>query len=294
MRLRAGGSCARSGIRCGHDAVAACSDDARRRQCCSARRDARAGVVVVVVASPAGTRTSYALAASSCRSCCRGPGHHRGRRRLAAHHRHSAGVSLCTARGAQTVTRSGPFDSWLLAQKATTWPETGIGLAYSRVSDAHLCWSRSANYYVAVHTHNIAGTKAMTLGDIVLTPGFDITRDQLRTLTGHEARHRAQWAVGTVIGGPLAFPVAYAIDDFFFPGSRNHFERLAGLSSGGYRHSGTGPVLGPAQLATLGVLAAIIVVALLAVRRRRFRRDLAVGADTPGAGTDRNDRRTHA
>jgi hypothetical protein len=67
----------------------------------------------------------------------------------------------------------------------------------------------------------------------------------------------------------LAFPAAYAVDDFFFPGSRNHFERLAGLESGGYSHSGDGPVLGPAQVATLGCLAAIAVVALILVLRRR-------------------------
>jgi hypothetical protein len=120
-----------------------------------------------------------------------------------------------------------------------------------------------------VHAHNPSGAKAMTLGDIVLTPGFNISREQLRTLTGHEARHRAQWAVLTVIGGPFAFPIAYAIDDFFFPGPRNHFERQAGLEAGGYPHLGTGPVLGPAQFAALGVLAAIILLALLVTRRRR-------------------------
>jgi hypothetical protein len=129
--------------------------------------------------------------------------------------------------------------------------------------------SRSANYYVAVNADNIAGARAMNMGDIVLTPGFNISREQLRTLAGHEVRHRPQWAVMTIIGGPFAFPVAYAIDDFFFPGSRNHFERQAGLESGGYRHSGTGPVLGPAQLAALGALAAIVAVALLAVWHRR-------------------------
>jgi hypothetical protein len=87
----------------------------------------------------------------------------------------------------------------------------------------------------------------MTVGDIVLTPGFNISREQLETLVGHEARHRAQWAVGTLIGGPFAFPVAYAVEDFFFPGSRNIFERQAGLTSGGYRHVGTEPVFGPAR-----------------------------------------------
>lgn len=124
----------------------------------------------------------------------------------------------------------------------------------------------------------------MNMGDITLTPGFDISRAELTTLVGHEARHREQWAVITVIAGPFAFPVLYGIDDFFFPGSRNHFERQAGLDSGGYSHSGTGPVLGPAQFAMLGVLAAIIVVALLAARRRRRATRSNSGADTPGAG----------
>ena len=156
-----------------------------------------------------------------------------------------------------------------MAQQVATWPETGIGLLYSRVKDAHVCLSRAADYYVAVHANNPAGAKAMTVGDILLSPGFKMSKGELRTLIGHEARHRAQWAVLTVIGGPLAFPVAYGIDDFFFPGSRNHFERLAGLDAGGYAHMGTGPVLGPAQFAVLGALAAIIVVAVVAARRRR-------------------------
>ena len=178
-------------------------------------------------------------------------------------------VPDCSPSGGAQAARSGRFDMSLVAQEAGTWPETGIGLLYSRARNAHVCLSRSAYYYVAPHADNIAGTRAMTLGDIVLTPGFNISREQLRMLIAHEARHRAQWAVGTLIAGPFAFPVAYAIVDFFFPGSRNFFERQAGLESGGYRHSGTGPVLGPAQLATLAILAAIIVVALLRVRHRR-------------------------
>ena len=187
--------------------------------------------------------------------------------------------------GAQPVTHGNPFNASLLAQKAATWPETGIGLLYARESDARVCWSGSANYYVAVNAHNIVGARALTVGDIVLSPGFhDASKKRLGELISHEAGHRAQWAVGTAIGGPLAFPVAYAIDDFFFPGARNHFERQAGLEPGGYRHEGTGPVLGPIQFATLGALAAIIVVALLAARHRRTS---TRSAADPGARKDR-------
>jgi hypothetical protein len=196
-------------------------------------------------------------------------------------------VPACSPPGGAQAARSGRFDVSLVAQDAATWPETGIGLLYARARNAHVCLSRSAHYYVAPHADNIAGTRAMTLGDIVLTPGFNASREQLRTLIGHEARHRAQWAVATLIGGPFAFPVAYAIDDFFFPGARNHFERQAGLESGGYGHEGIGPVLGPAQLAVLAVLAAIIVWALLAARHRRALTRAGSRADTPGAGTDR-------
>jgi len=157
----------------------------------------------------------------------------------------------------------------VVAQKAATWPETGVGILYSQAEGAQVCWSRTANNYVAVNADNIAGTSAMTVGDVVLTPGFTIPRVNREKLVAHEARHRVQWAIGTVIAGPLAFPVAYAIDEFFFPGSRNHFEREAGLDTGGYSSSGTGPVLGPAQLAVLSAVAVIIVLAPFVVRRRR-------------------------
>jgi hypothetical protein len=172
--------------------------------------------------------------------------------------------------GPDALSGRGALNASLLAQQAATWPETGIGLAYAGASGARICWSRSQDYYVAVNEHHIAGSRAMNMGDVVLTPGYHISREALNVLAAHEARHRAQWAVLTVIGGPFAFPVLYAIDDFFFPGSRNIFERLAGLESGGYEHAGLGPVLGPAQLAVLSALVAIVVaVALLVVARRR-------------------------
>ena len=193
----------------------------------------------------------------------------------------------CTPPGGAPAARSGHFDASLLAQETATWPETGIGLLYARARQSRVCLAPSAYYYVAPHADNIAGTRAMTLGDIVLTPGFNISREQLQTLIGHEARHRVQWAVGTLIGGPFAFPVAYGIEDFFFPGSRNIFERQAGLTSGGYQHVGIGPVLGPAQLAALGILAAIIVAALLRTRHRRATARSRSRDETPGARTGR-------
>jgi hypothetical protein len=109
----------------------------------------------------------------------------------------------------------------------------------------------------------------MTMGDVVLKPDFAMSRENLKALVEHEAAHRTQWAVGTAIGGPLAFPIAYGVTYFFFPGARNPFERMAGLESGGYTPSGTGPVLGPAQLTVLSVLGAVIIAAPFVVRYRR-------------------------
>src|SRR6516165_1685766 len=51
--------------------------------------------------------------------------------------------------GAQATTRNGPFDVSLAAQQVATWPETGLGLLYSRANGAHVCLSRTADYYVA-------------------------------------------------------------------------------------------------------------------------------------------------
>lgn len=111
----------------------------------------------------------------------------------------------------------------------------------------------------------------MVIGDVVLKPGLDFfyPREAFKALVEHEARHREQWAVGTAIGGPLAFPITYGITYFFFPGARNPFERMAGLEAGGYTPSGAGPVLGPAQLAVLSALGAIIVATPFVVRYRR-------------------------
>jgi len=192
--------------------------------------------------------------------------------------------SCASSAGAPVVTRSSSFDLSLVAQKVATWPETGIGELYARARGAPVCWSRSANYYVAIHANTLIGARAINLGDVILSPRYSMSRDEMAALARHEAGHRPQWAMGTIIGGPFAFPAAYAIDEFFFPRSRNHFERLAGLKSGGYSDSGTGPVLGPAQLATLAALSAFVVVVLFAARYRRASSRSRRPGDLPESG----------
>jgi hypothetical protein len=139
--------------------------------------------------------------------------------------------------GTLTVTRRGSVGVSVLIEIAATWPETGIGLLYSEADGARVCSSSLTDFYVGVPAA-VMGTRATNLGDIVLSPGYN-NQEERAAIASHEARHRPQWAIGTALGSPLAFPVAYAIDDFFFPGSRNHFERLAGLESGGYGRTAT-------------------------------------------------------
>jgi hypothetical protein len=162
-----------------------------------------------------------------------------------------------------------PLSAQVVAEKVATWPVTGIGILYSQATGAQVCFSRAQNYYVALNADHIAGARAVALGDIVLKPGLEMPREDLKGLVEHEAVHRTQWAVGTAAGGPLAFPVVYGITNFFFPGARNPFERMAGLEAGFYTPSGTAPVLGPAQLAVLSAAGAVIVAAPFVVRRRR-------------------------
>lgn len=160
------------------------------------------------------------------------------------------------------------LNAWVIAQKVATWPATGLGVLYSQVTGAHLCLSRVENYYVAVNEQHIAGARAVALGNIVLKPDIYIPPQNMLDLVEHEAGHRAQWAVGTVLAGPVAFPVAYGVVNFFFPDERNPFERMAGLETGGYTSYVSGPVFGPAQIAVLSALAAGVL-ALFVIRFRR-------------------------
>lgn len=157
----------------------------------------------------------------------------------------------------------------LVTEKIVTWPETGLGMLYGQAVGSSLCRYTPADYYVDFHSGRIAGARTMNVGDVVLAPPFDTSVHRGEELADHEARHRPQWAVATVLGGPFAFPVVYAIDDFFFPGSRNHFERMAGLESGGYPRVGAGPVVGWPQAGVLVVVCALVVLAVYRRSRRQ-------------------------
>ncbi|MBV8949582.1 MAG: hypothetical protein JOZ99_01810 [Actinobacteria bacterium] len=164
------------------------------------------------------------------------------------------------------------------AESVATWVPTGIAMGDAYLAGGEICLIRPYRMYVGVHA-KYPGLKYVTIGDAFLSrkglaAAQTPNRVQLAANTAHESRHRAQWAVGTVLGGPLAFPVVYSVADLFFPGARNPFERLAGLKQGNYNpYSSAEPVLRLPQIGTL-VLSAVTLELMhhfgrLARRRRR-------------------------
>lgn len=122
---------------------------------------------------------------------------------------------------------------WQTTRNAVTTPATGLAYGYAAAQGMELC---------TVGKLTIASTPSpgevvtgTTVGDVMLTrvePG--LSGSDASGLGEHESRHVDQWTVATLAAGPLALPVLYALDETFFPGARNHFERVAGLTEGGY------------------------------------------------------------
>jgi hypothetical protein len=161
----------------------------------------------------------------------------------------------------------------VVAEKALTWAPTGLATAYAHLQHGNLCHSSAEGLLVARHQGAYFGRKSFTIGDVFLTRDRpEATEVKVLELLDHEKHHRRQWAIGTVLGGPIAFPLAYSIDDVFYPEARNHFEREAGLVRGGYEPTAqTGPKLRLQDLALLlGAAAGAELIG--AVRRRRPRR----------------------
>ncbi len=134
---------------------------------------------------------------------------------------------------------------------ATAAP-SGLAILYATAAGANLCVSPETGMVVAARDQGFVSTvgKGALIGDVFLS--WNLPQDRDPALAQHEARHRAQWTVGTAIAGPLAFPAAYQLADFFFPGARNPFERDAGLASGQYDpNTPFEPVLGPLQVFVL-------------------------------------------
>jgi hypothetical protein len=158
-------------------------------------------------------------------------------------------------------------------EKILTWPVTGLAMAYAQLRHGYRCLETAEGLYYDQHQSSFFfGGRSLTVGDVFLSRfRGDETEAKRLALFNHERHHRRQWTIGTLIGGPLAFPIAYTVDDFFFPGPRNHFEQEAGLERGGYDPSTqSGPKLGLKDLGVL--LGAAGAAELLRWPRRRRRR----------------------
>lgn len=166
--------------------------------------------------------------------------------------------------------------AWQWTRNVATAPLTGVAYGYAKARGMGLC---GVGPITVAFLPRAASTSGTTLGGVFLTRVQPkLTEKRAEALASHESRHVTQWTVLTLLGGPLALPVAYSIDEVFFPGSRNHFERDAGLGKGGYSPPpghGPQPLWGPA--AAIG-----LILLILALPRLRWLSRFAV-LGTPGA-----------
>ena len=110
------------------------------------------------------------------------------------------------------------------------------GLAGARLGRARLSAGGQGGLLTAAgYSLPVPSAPAFTLGNVIITrrPWIDAESDLFR----HEARHTAQYAW---CGGPLMLPFYFAAAGVSWllsgdVGAWNPFERLAGLSDGGYR-----------------------------------------------------------
>ena len=138
-----------------------------------------------------------------------------------------------TVNQAAAYTRSGASPA-VFARQVLTAGQTGLALTYAKTRGANVCRFAPNGNLVARMESGFARGGTM-YGHVFLTYAHDdYSYRELRSIKRHETRHTTQWAAGTLLGGPLAFPVAYSADELVAPGAYNHFERAAGLTDGGY------------------------------------------------------------
>ncbi len=178
----------------------------------------------------------------------------------------------------------GPSSHWWGATRQTvTAPISGVALMATHAAGMDHCSGSSV--VVAFLSPPNAESGGSVVGNVFVTwipesggpevalpgqesyarfgPAAEDDPTQIESIARHESRHVDQWTVATLLGGPLAMPTGYFLDSLFFPMSRNHFERHAGLADGGYdapADYGPKPLWLP--LAVTGLLV------LLALRRR--------------------------
>ena len=175
-----------------------------------------------------------------------------------------AAVQLVLAASFAVAGTTGGAGAWETTRAVVNAPVSGAALLYGIGKGGHAY-------------QNDNGTTAVVLDDGVVRAGtmfgtVFVTDQRMETETPrtdrlgkHEARHADQWAAFSIAAGPAAFPTLYALDETFFPGAFNHFERQAGLADGGYDIPSDCPsIAGRLTLVSLALLGGSVLV----VRRR--------------------------
>lgn len=153
-------------------------------------------------------------------------------------------------------------------REAVTAGPTGLALLYARAKGADVCRFAANGTLIALMSGGYARGGTMWGHTFLTRPRTGLSYSELRPLKDHEARHINQWAAFTALGGPAAFPLAYAIDEGISPGVHNHFERQAGLAEGGYPDPD-----GPSPATSRAVIA-LAAVGLVWFEHRRVRRQV--------------------
>ncbi|MFW6693010.1 hypothetical protein [Streptomyces sp. MAR4 CNX-425] len=148
-----------------------------------------------------------------------------------------AGAFAVLGPGGQTRPCGAPGEGgglWQTARTVVNAPVSGAALLYAAGEGGEM-FHCAANGTTAVVLDDGFARAGTMYGTVFLTDQRAETQSpRMRRLSEHEARHSDQWALGSLLAGPAAFPALYAADEMFFPGAYNHFEQAAGLEDGGY------------------------------------------------------------
>ena len=120
---------------------------------------------------------------------------------------------------------------------------TPLGLALAAGARTRLRRGPEGLFIAEGYRPRLPAAAAFVVGNVVFTRGSARGLLDRPALFGHEARHATQYAA--CLGLPFlplyAAAAAYSLARAGNPGSRNPFERLAGLDAGGYAPAVHGP-----------------------------------------------------
>ncbi|NMO53866.1 hypothetical protein HH310_22120 [Actinoplanes sp. TBRC 11911] len=128
-----------------------------------------------------------------------------------------------------------PTHDWVIpVRQVITAGNSGLALAYGKALGGQFC-DYVPNGTLLGRMKDGFARGGTTYGHTYLTSlEPQLVYSDMAPVMRHESRHTDQWALFTLLGGPVAFPLAYGVDDVFAPGPYNNFERDAGLADGGY------------------------------------------------------------